>query len=158
MRIALSFFFSISRITRRHRISSVRWLAATLSLLTLSILGLTPVSADASLPVLGRNGSVVTSVATAPGDGFWVQLDRLTWDGSGATLGLEGAPGFESVDKRGSIAAVPGRNGYWVVTDEGQIFDRGDAPHLCDGLLSNCSGFPKEPGFPSMIVGGMDSR
>jgi hypothetical protein len=62
---------------------------------------------------------VLSSIAAAPNGGFWVQFDKTQVDRSGETLTLEGAPAFENVRKRGSIAAIPGRNGYWVVSDEG---------------------------------------
>jgi hypothetical protein len=158
MRTALSSFFGVSRImTETYRITSIRRLTAGLSLLTLAVLGLTPVRAHASLPV-GIGEQLVTSVAAAPGGGFWVQVDQ--WgepvDPYGETLTKDGAPVFENVSRRGSIAAIPGRNGYWVVSDDGQIFARGDAPQLCEGLLSNCSGVPRFPKYPlpyQIIVG-----
>jgi hypothetical protein len=141
MKIALSSFFGISRImAETYRISSVRRLAPVLSLLTLAILGLAPVCALASLPT--QAGSMVTSIAAAPG-GFWVQVDERIVAGPGGTLAKHSAPEFENVLGAGSIAAIPGRIGYWVVTTDGQIYARGDAPGLCEGQLSRCNGFAK---------------
>jgi hypothetical protein len=151
-------FSGVSRImTETYRITSIRRLTAGLSLLTLAVIGLTPVRAHASLPV-GIGEQLVTSVAAAPGGGFWIQVDQ--WgepvDPYGETLAKDGAPVFENVSRRGSIAAIPGRNGYWVVSDDGQIFARGDAPQLCEGLLSNCRGVPRFPkyAFPDQIIVG----
>jgi hypothetical protein len=158
MEITLSFFFGLSRIIpETYRITAIRRLAPVLGLLTLGNLGLTPVNADASLPLtLGEQQ--LTSVAAAPGGGFWVQVDQVSrWedvigDPNGETVAKDGAPGFENIPNRGSIAAIPGREGYWVVTPIGHIFNRGDAPQLCDGQLKNCSGFPNIP-FTQFIVG-----
>jgi hypothetical protein len=114
--------------------------------------------ARASIPFI--NDELLTSLAAAPDGGFWVQVDNGFDKNSdaGETFAINGAPAFHNIPIRGSIAAIPGRNGYWVVTGGGegfpvQIIARGDAPHLCDGLLSNCSGFPKNPGPSDMIVG-----
>jgi hypothetical protein len=153
MRITLSSFFGISRIMPvTYRISSVRRLAVGLSLLTLAILGLAPVATFASAPTVF--GEKLTSVAVTPGGDFWVQLDKGQVDSdAGETLAKEGAPVFDSVSTRGSIAAIPGRNGYRVVTYDGRIHYRGDAPWLCGGELSYCSGFPATPNDAQYIVG-----
>jgi hypothetical protein len=141
-------FFGISRIMpETYRIAFIRRLAP---MLTLAALGLAPFNADGSLPrpmLLGTQ--LLTSVAAAPPGGFWVQVD----DGSGETLAKDGAPNLGSIPDRGSIAAMPGRNGYWVVTSDGKILGRGEAPSLCEGELSNCSGFPEEPFIWENIVG-----
>jgi hypothetical protein len=118
-----------------------------IGLTALAILALAPVRAEASLHTM-TTGTVLTSVAAAPGGGFWVQWDNFLFaeDANGAaTYAKDGAPMFENVENKGSIAAIPGRNGYWVVSHTGRIFTRGDAPQLCDGYLSNCSGFPGIP-------------
>jgi hypothetical protein len=151
MKIVLYSFVGISPImAETYRISPIRRLAAGLSLLTLAVLGLTPANADASLP--GGFPSYVTSVAAAPGGGFWVQLDMVLHEPKGKTLAKEGAPVFDTVSDRGSIAAIPGRNGYWVVTGDGKIHPRGDSPQLCDGDLRNCTCFGDSIGL-EMIVG-----
>jgi hypothetical protein len=90
---------------------------------------------------------VLTSIAAAPAGGFWVQVE------TGGTVAVDGAPNFGSIDLGGSIAAIPGRNGYFIVSSGGRIFARGDAPQLCDGLLSDCSGFPKNAVASQSIVG-----
>jgi hypothetical protein len=152
MKVALSAFFDISRIRPETcRITSDHRLAAVLSLLTVTIVGLAPVGAYASLP-LPLITQQLTSVAAAP-IGFWVQVDYFNPDQRRGTLAVDGAPSFESLPNRGSIASIAGRNGYWVVTEDGQIFARGDAPQLCYGELSNCSGFPAIPFLPDAIVG-----
>jgi hypothetical protein len=142
--------FSVSRVL--PVISCILSIRGPVVLLSLAVLGLTPVKADASLP-FWTGDQELTSIAGAPGGGFWVQEDNLLGDPQGGTLAKEGAPGFENVSKRGSIAAIPGRNGYWVVTDDGQIFARGDAPSLCGGELSHCSAFPEYPKREEFIVG-----
>jgi hypothetical protein len=156
MKIVLSSFFGISRIMpETYRITSIRRFAAGLSLLTLAILGLTPLPAYASLPYWDLYGkSYATSIAAAPSGGFWVQVDNTHEHRSSETLAKDGAPAFGDVPEVGNIAAIPGRNGYWVVTDDGQIFARGDAPQLCEGELSNCTGFPKES-FPWEVIVGV---
>jgi hypothetical protein len=147
MKMALSSFSGISRIRpETYRITSIHRYAA---LLTLATLGLAPVCALASLPrpsflpLIPSDGNVLTGVAAAADGGFWVQVDqwRNGLDPYGETFAKDGAPAFENVSARGSIAAIPGRNAYWVVNHEGQIFARGDAPQLCEGWLNNCSGY-----------------
>ncbi|MFZ1052276.1 MAG: RICIN domain-containing protein [Candidatus Sulfotelmatobacter sp.] len=87
----------------------------------------------------------LTSIAAAPNGGLWVQVDGVANGGASRTLALDGAPQFDNVPYRGAIAAIPGRNGYWVVASDGTIYSRGDAPPLCGGRLSNCSKFPSNP-------------
>jgi hypothetical protein len=127
-----------------------------LSVVAIAMLSLVPVPTHASLPnsFFGLfPTSLLTSVAAAPGGGFWVQVDKMADFGVRAeTLAKEGAPAFPDVPIPGSVAAIPGRNGYWIVTDDGQIHARGDAPELCGGKLSNCSGFPKSPVAKGYIV------
>jgi hypothetical protein len=162
MKIPLSSFFGISRIMpQTYRISSVRRLAPVVSLLILAILGLAPDRTHASLPysrVFGMNLHFdlqqLTSIAAAPGDGFWVQRDE--WQPelhNGQTLAKDGALPFGNVSTRGSIAAIPGRNGYWVVSDKGQLLARGNAPVLCMAELSSCSGYPASPFRQEYVVG-----
>jgi hypothetical protein len=152
MRIALSSLFGVSRlIGENDRIALIRR-RALLGGLSVAMLGLSPVRADASFPLL-VSGQLLTSVAAAPGGGFWVQVDDRLGKYSGASFAKDGAPGFENVPSRGSVAAIPGRNGYWVVSDDGRIYNRGDAPMLCEDRLSNCSGFPTSPGNEKYIVG-----
>jgi hypothetical protein len=142
MKLALSAFFGTSRIMpETYRITSIR---RSVAVLTLATLGLAPVCAEASLP-RGDNQSTLTSVAAAPGGGFWVQIDSTAGNFPSGTFPKEGAPVFDSISERGSIAAIPGRNGYWVVSSSGKIVARGDAPQLCEGHLSTCSGFPERP-------------
>jgi hypothetical protein len=63
---------------------------------------------------------------------------------------------FEDVEKAGSIAAIPGRDGYWIVTAEGEIHPRGDdVPSLCSNNLKNCSRFK---GIASGIIVGAAAR
>jgi hypothetical protein len=72
-------------------------------------------------------------------------VDKNNSGFTGETLAKDGAPPFENVPVAGNIAAIPGRNGYWVINHNGEIFARGDAPQLCDGRLRNCGGFPEYP-------------
>ncbi len=58
------------------------------------------------------------------------------------TTSVNGAPPVTTVHEPGSIASIPGRNGYWVVSAKGALNARGDAPVLCGGQLANCSDFP----------------
>jgi ricin-type beta-trefoil lectin protein len=108
-------------------------------------------SANASDP---GGGSVnLTSIAAAPNGGFWVQVDAFSNGGGyNRTLAIDGAPQFEDVPYRGSIAAIPHRNGYWVVTPAGMIYPRGDAPSLCNQRLSDCSDFPIDPDAEQSVV------
>ncbi len=92
-----------------------------------------------------------TTIAAAPNGGFWVQVYEAY--GSTKTLVVGGAPEFESVSENGFITTVPGRNGYWVVTPTGKIYNRGDAPVLCNGDLTTCSGF--RPGNGSKFLAGV---
>ncbi len=85
--------------------------------------------------------SFASNIAVAPNGGFWVQTTKRT-------IALDGAPEFANVPHAGNIVAVPGHNGYWVVTGEkiglgpalssdsgsnetGTLYARGDAPLIC---------------------------
>ncbi len=129
---------------RRYRV------AATTCLAILGFLSLMAVPAEASYPTDGPGS--YTSVAAAPNGGFWVQLDGNPASDPVGTYAIGGAPQFESVEARGSIAAIPGNEGYWVVSRTGQIDARGNAPQLCGGQLSNCSGYPWSPKDGDRIV------
>jgi len=143
------------RITPKpHRIRS---LSVVLSLVLPVIFFLEPIQAHASAPGYGPipvGSQIVTSIAPSPLDGFWVQLDGdITTQPSG-TIVTDGAPKYENFPKDGSIIAVPGTKGYWIVTPLGEIASRGPGvPVLCEGHLSNCSGFPSEPTNSEIIVG-----
>jgi hypothetical protein len=133
-----------------------------LSLLTLAILALAPSSAHASSPGgfsgIPATGQVLTGIAAAPKGGFWVQLqdvrtylDQPRLDG---TYAKGGAPQYDNFASRGNIVAVPGTEGYWIVTSNGQIISRGfGVPTLCEGELRNCSGFPSNPTASQIVVG-----
>jgi hypothetical protein len=123
---------------------------AMTSLTALAILSFMTVRASASYPTDGYGS--FTSVAAAPNGGFWIQLDGNSNSSTTGTYAIDGAPQFESVQARGSIAAIPGREGYWIVSTTGQIYARGDAPELCGGQLSSCSGYPSNPGSGSRIL------
>jgi hypothetical protein len=93
---------------------------------------LSAVSGYASLPISDRASGPtqnLTSIAAAPG-GFWVQLYK-TNRSFGETLAKDSAPVFGNVADVGSIAAIPWQNGYWVVSDRGDIYARGDALVCC---------------------------
>jgi hypothetical protein len=135
---------------------------AVLSLLTVTLLSILPASAGASSPGFAGvpvSSSVLTSIAAAPNGGFWVQLHDLSWHPQqppvDRTIPFDGAPVFEDVDKAGSIAAIPGRNGYWIVTAYGEIHQRGDAPLLCSNDLETCSRFK---GTDAGIIVGAAAR
>jgi hypothetical protein len=118
----------------------------SLSYLSLIVIGFSPLAAHASMPISGPKAAQMTSLAPAPGGGFWIQKDTSTPHGHrGETVIYGDAPVFDNVSTRGSIAPIPGREGYWIVGDRGEIFARGDAPPLCGGELSDCSGFPAGP-------------
>jgi len=106
-------------------------------LIILIVLGFVSARANASAP--NRIPPSYTSIAAAPGGGFWIQVGNGTTGGE--TLAVGGAPQYASVHDIGSIASVPGQNAYWVVTVNGFIYARGGAPELCGGYLGNCSGF-----------------
>lgn len=93
--------------------------------------------ANASLP--DRLPASFTSIAAAPGGGFWIQVN--TPDGKGYTVAVDGAPQYESVPEAGTLISIPGRNAYWVVSVFGHIYARGGAPELCEGYLPSCSGY-----------------
>jgi hypothetical protein len=128
--------------------------ALTLSLLALAVTGLAPVCADASL-YYQEVAPNVTSLAPAPDGGFWIQKSVYALGGGddGRTLRVDGAPAFENVPLAGTIVPIPGKVGYWIVTDDGKIIPRGDAPQLCGGEISDCSGFPSWPTTSQLIVG-----
>jgi hypothetical protein len=109
---------------------------------------------QAALAVLSLNPGVqaahshdfnvyVTSVAQAPNGGLWIQVNDTV--NGGRTVATGGAPMYENVNAAGTIVGVPGKNGYWVISKNGDIHARGEAPALCDGHLSKCSGFPVTP-------------
>ena len=120
---------------------------AMLGLLAVVTIGFAPLCARASMPLAGEGRAAqMTSLAPAPGGGFWIQKDTSALTShNGETIVYGEAPVFANVSTRGSIAAIPGREGYWIVGDRGEIFARGDAPSLCGGKLSDCSGFPASP-------------
>ncbi len=137
------------------RSSRLRWLVAALtamaSLLTVAFLSRVTPQVSASAPSGDGN---LTSIAAAPNGGFWVQRDaRNVAGGVTGTNAIDGAPKFPTIPYRGSIASIPGRDGYWVVTDLGAIDARGDAPVLCGGQLSTCSSFPAHPSGSQVIMG-----
>jgi Ricin-type beta-trefoil lectin domain-like len=125
---------------KTHRVAVFSLIAA---LTILGVLNFRTPHASASLPAAER--VFLTSIAGAPNGGFWLQLDGRLDKVSSGTYAIDGAPGFANVSEPGTIAAIPGKQGYWVVTETGGIFARGLAPALCGGQLSNCSGFPKSP-------------
>ncbi len=137
----------ISRTSRFRLLVSV--LTTTASLLILAFLSGVATRVSASAPT---GTGLLTSLAAAPNGGFWVQLDARDTKGVTGTYAVDGAPQLPTIPYRGSIAAIPGRNGYWVVTDQGAIDARGDAPILCGGQLSSCSSFPHTPAESQIIV------
>ncbi|MGJ5814247.1 hypothetical protein [Paludibaculum fermentans] len=92
----------------------------------------------------------VTNAAQAPNGGFWIQVNDTV--NGGRTIVSGGAPVFESVNAPGTLVAMPGKNGYWVITKRGDIHARGEAPPLCEGHLSKCSNFPSNPGAGSYVT------
>ena len=50
-------------------------------------------------------------------------------NGGSRTLAIGGAPQFDSVPFRGSIAAIPGKEGYWIVTDLEQFVPEACTAH-----------------------------
>jgi hypothetical protein len=144
-------FGVLGRMPNRDHVTAIRRPAAGLSLVTLAILGLAPAGAHASLPI--GAGTMLTSIAAAPNGGFWTQVDnRYDESYQGGTFARHGAPRYEEIFLRGSIASIPGRNGYWVVTHNGGIIARGDAPGLCGSQLSTCSSYPMRPLADQFIV------
>ena len=119
-----------------HRFNFVARLFAVLPGLLMLIVFFLPAPANASAP--NKVPPSYTSIAAAPGGGFWIQIDDGVLH---ETIAIDGAPQYESVPYPGSIAAIPGTNAYWVVTTTGFIYARGGAPELCGGYLGNCSGF-----------------
>jgi hypothetical protein len=126
----------------------------------LAVTGLAPVRADASLHDAVR-GLIVTSLAPAPAGGFWIQYDNpeLFEDDpfDARTIPSRGAPDLGSVSWRGSIAAVPGRNAYYILTPQGRIYARGDTPQKVDPVvgwshLSHHSSSPRVPIASQFIV------
>jgi hypothetical protein len=130
-------------------------LTATMSALVLACLLYTGGHVNASAP-FGLIYTDLTCIAAAPSGGFWLQRDASKESkptSSTGTYAIDGAPQFANVPYQGSIAAIPGQEGYWVVTRTGSIFARGTAPELCANNLSNCSGFPKNPSNDQVIMG-----
>jgi hypothetical protein len=116
---------------------SARVLALLPGVFTLLALVFSATGASASAP--NRIPPSFTSIAAAPGGGFWIQISG--GNGDAQTIAIGGAPQYESVPASGSIAAIPGSDAYWVVAVNGFIYARGGAPELCAGYLGNCSGF-----------------
>jgi len=143
------------QVVRTHRTPiHIATLVGVATLLALATLILTGDLVSASLPT-GPGTNILTSFAASPNGGFWVQVDGgidNDENGGSRTLAIGGAPQFTSVPYRGSIAAIPGHEGYWIVTDKGAIFPEGSAPALCGGQLSNCSGFPSDPTLDEYIT------
>jgi hypothetical protein len=136
------------RVARAFHTAGARRLGASLSVVALSLAGFAPGLSHASVPLGNRSTAYqLTSIAPAYHGGFWVQLDLSADEtgGAGVTLRKGDAEEFENVLYRGSMASIPGRNGYWIVTKDGKIFARGNAKELCDGDLSNCSGYVPGP-------------
>lgn len=139
---------------RRHNTAAVM-----LSLLALVTFGPGLVPARASIPGLPLViDDQLTSIAAAPGGGFWIQLQdkyecppACTPTPPGYTIFHDGAPVYEQLYHAGLIAAVPGTDGYWIVTLEGKIHSRGGARQLCNGSLGACSGFSGGP-FASLTA------
>lgn len=128
----------MNRVTTNHFCFTMRIIGRVLGLLVL-VPAFTSTPASASAP--NKRPPSYTSIALAPNGGYWVQVDE---NGSFYTLAVNGAPQYENVAHRGSIIAVPGTSGYWVVTVDGHIYARGGAPNLCGGnpgWLQNCSGY-----------------
>jgi hypothetical protein len=143
---------SVARILTKDLIkTAARNLAV---LMMIAVLAASSPKVHASLP-RWTGDHQLTSIAYAPNGGFWVQVDTYVnvLPGPDAWTIAHGAPEFENVAERGTIASIPGRNGYWVVTNTGQIFARGEAPELCGGELRNCSGFPDWVNTWDHIVG-----
>jgi hypothetical protein len=135
-------------------------LASTLSAAALAVTGLAPVCADASIHN-GTTSLIVTSLAPAPAGGFWVHYDnpeKFEDDPLDAyTTPLWGAPDLGSVSWRGSIAAIPGKNAYYIVTPTGRVYARGDTNYKVDPVvgsshLSYHSTFPRVPISTQFIV------
>jgi hypothetical protein len=125
--------------------------AIPMFLMLLVLVLMTAPPAGASRKISGGGAPVydLNSFAPAPNGGFWIQFDDRTGPLTG-TYPMDGAPKFPSVPVHGTIAAIPGQAGYWIVSGTGDIFARGTAPELCAGKLSNCSGFT---GSPRVITG-----
>jgi hypothetical protein len=134
----------MSRCAKPHSRFST-YLTSAIPGLLLLILGFTSTVARASAP--NKRPSSFTSIAAAPNGGFWVQVDN--GETNSYTLAIDGAPQYENVPDPGSIIAVPGTNGYWVVSLDGYIYARGGAPTLCagnPGRLTRCSGYEPSRG------------
>lgn len=88
---------------------------------------------------------VLTSIAAAPGGGYWTQTDRMdpVFEGVSRTEAHDGAVDLGTSDTRGSIVSRS-QGGYWIVGFNGEIVAKGAAPELCGGDLSTCSGFKKD--------------
>jgi hypothetical protein len=129
----------------------MRTLALTLSLMAVAL------TTKASNPVW-TGDSIVTGIAAAPTGGFWIQGDNYAgnFPGGSRTIALHGAPVFENIPSSGSIAAIPGGNGYWVITPEGRVYSRGEAWQICGDDLYGCTKFPEFP-FPWQQIVGVAS-
>ncbi len=111
-----------------------RMLGTALGRLLLLIFGLAPLPAMASLPT-GPGTNILTSVAASPDSvsGFRWMAALITTKTAVRRRSRSAAPQFDSVPFRGSIAAIPGKEGYWIVTDLGAICARGlhRPPRFC---------------------------
>src|SRR6202034_1260887 len=85
--------------------SFIRMLAVPPCLLLLLVLGFATTPANASQPNLPP-ASNYTSIAAAPGGGFWVQLHTPGNVTEYRPLAIDGAPEYESVNEPGSIVAA----------------------------------------------------
>lgn len=118
--------------------SRIRTAVTSTAILSTIGLGATlavPAAAPAASSRVESKSFDLTSVAPALHGGYWVQ------SAARGTVGFGGADPFGGVRGEGTIVANPAGQGYWVVTGAGDIYARGNAPFLCGGKLSNCTGF-----------------
>lgn len=137
----------------RGGFSPIRLLSAGAVVAMVAIIyGVFPtLSVRASYPV-SSYGSL-TSIAAAPGGGYWVQVDARSSTQPAYTRSIDGAPDLGSIDTGGTIMAVPGRNAFLVVSKFGRIFAAGNVTALCGGQVSGCSSYPTNPSGSQRIVG-----
>jgi hypothetical protein len=151
----------------RTRTAPSNVLVSLVGFVTAVVIGTWPVPASASSPGfcgIGVTSQVLTSIQPAPGGGYWQQQDDVSTNNSPAprvptgTYAIDGAPAFDSIPQRGTIVAAFSNsapiNGYYVVTDNGEIIPRGDAVSqpFCNGRLSNCTAYPSNPHSSEIIV------
>jgi hypothetical protein len=127
-----------------------------LGLLAVATIGFPPFGARASMPLAGEGRAAqMTSIAAAPGGGFWIQKDTSALTShNGENIVYGEAPVLYSTtfQREGASPRFQDGKGTGSLETGARSSPGGDAPQLCGGELSSCSGFPAGPHDYTYIV------